>query len=174
MIFRLTVSVRSLDWWSQGSTMHTTTWETTMLMCSRRKLQTRYLFRLNQNWLPHSQIAENQPGTLLVTIDSKKLSANIESPSLIVQQHSDGILLTVSQDVLPDKHFCDNSGKWRPRDKSQVRLEHDEVTLACASALVHKKIYRSCLFVLHCLSLMLTFSTGTWWTLILIWMTFLW
>ena len=94
MIFRLTVSVRSLDWWSQGSTMHTTTWETTMLMCSRRKLQTRCLFRLNQNWLPHSQIAENQPGTLLVTIDSKKLSANIESPSLIVQQHSDGILLT--------------------------------------------------------------------------------
>jgi len=68
------------------------------------------------------KIAENQPGTLLVTIDSKKLSANIESPSLIVQQHSDG--------------------KWRPRDKSQVRLEHDEVTLACASALVHKKIYR--------------------------------
>ena len=36
-----------------------------------------------------------------MTIDSKKLSANIESPSLIVQQHSDGILLTVSQDVLP-------------------------------------------------------------------------
>jgi len=68
------------------------------------------------------KVAENQPGTLLVTIDSKKLSANIESPSLIVQQHSDG--------------------KWRPRDKSQVRLEHDEVTLACASALVHKKIYR--------------------------------
>jgi len=68
------------------------------------------------------KIAENQPGTLLVTIDSKKLSANIESPSLIVQQHSDG--------------------KWRPRDKSQIRLEHDEVTLACASALVHKKIYR--------------------------------
>jgi len=68
------------------------------------------------------KVAENQPGTLLVTIDSKKLSANIESPSLIVQQHSDG--------------------KWRTRDKSQVRLEHDEVTLACASALVHKKIYR--------------------------------
>jgi len=68
------------------------------------------------------KVAENQPGTLLVTIDSKKLSANIESPSLIVQQHSDG--------------------KWRPRDKSQVRLEHDDVTLACASALVHKKIYR--------------------------------
>ena len=105
MIFRLTVSVRSLDWWSQGSTMHTTTWETTMLMCSRRKLQTRCHSRLNQNWLPHSQIAENQPGTLLVTIDSKKLSANIESPSLIVQQHSDGILLTVSQDVLPDLTF---------------------------------------------------------------------
>jgi len=68
------------------------------------------------------KIAENQPGTLLVTIDSKKLSANIESSGLIVQQHSDG--------------------KWRPRDKSQVRLEHDDVTLACASALVHKKIYR--------------------------------
>lgn len=68
------------------------------------------------------KVAENQAGTLLVTIDSKKLSANIESPSLIVQQHSDG--------------------KWRPRDKSQVRLEHDDVTLACASALVHKKIYR--------------------------------
>ena len=49
---------------------------------------------LMQNWL--SQIAENQPGTLLVTIDSKKLSANIESPSLIVQQHSDGVSHTVS------------------------------------------------------------------------------
>ena len=42
--------------------------------------------------------------------------------------------------------FCDNLGKWRPRDKNQVRLEHDEVTLACASALVHKKIYRLALF----------------------------
>ena len=51
---------------------------------------------LMQNWLSHSQIAENQPGTLLVTIDSKKLSANIESPSLIVQQHSDGVSHTVS------------------------------------------------------------------------------
>ena len=52
MIFRLTVSVRSLDWWSQGSTMHTTTWETTMLMCSRRKLQTRCLFRLQSELTP--------------------------------------------------------------------------------------------------------------------------
>jgi len=69
------------------------------------------------------KIAENQPGTLLVTIDSKKLSSNIESPSLIVQQHTDG--------------------KWRSRDKSQIRLEHDEVTLACASAVVHKKNYRT-------------------------------
>ena len=42
--------------------------------------------------------------------------------------------------------FCDNLGKWRPRDKNQVRLEHDEVTLACASALVHKKIYRLAVF----------------------------
>merc|ERR1719347_42230 len=82
------------------------------------------------------KIAENQPGTLLVTIDSKKLSSNIESPSLIVQQHTDG--------------------KWRSRDKSQIRLEHDEVTLACASAVVHKRI------------------TGPWWTLILIWMTCPW
>jgi len=69
------------------------------------------------------KIAENQPGTLLVTIDSKKLSSNIESLSLIVQQHTDG--------------------KWRSRDKSQIRLEHDEVTLACASAVVHKKNYRT-------------------------------
>jgi len=68
------------------------------------------------------KIAESQSGTLLVTIDSKKLSANIESPCLIVQQYIDG--------------------KWRSRDKNQIRLEHDDVTLACASALVHKKIYR--------------------------------
>jgi len=88
------------------------------------------------------KIAENQPGTLLVTIDSKKLSANIESPSLIVQQHSDGIVSHSLPGCLLVLTFWDNSGKWRPRDKTQVRLEHDEVTLACASALVHKKIYR--------------------------------
>ena len=36
------------------------------------------------------QIAENQPGSLLVTIDSKKLSVNIESHCLIVQQNIEG------------------------------------------------------------------------------------
>ena len=30
----------------------------------------------------------------MVTIDSKKLSANIESPCLIVQQYIDGIFIT--------------------------------------------------------------------------------
>jgi hypothetical protein len=37
-----------------------------------------------------SQIAESQPGSLLVTIDCKKLSANIESACLILQQNIDG------------------------------------------------------------------------------------
>jgi len=68
------------------------------------------------------KIAENQPGSLLVTLDSKKLSINIESHCLILQQHIEG--------------------KWRPRDRNDMRLEHDNITLACASALVHKKIYR--------------------------------
>ena len=83
-----------------------------------------------------------------MTIDSKKLSANIESPSLIVQQHSDGMSRTFSKDDLCLYYMRQFSGKWRPRDKTQVRLEHDEVTLACASALVHKKIYRSNIIVL--------------------------
>ena len=125
-------------------------------------------------WLPHSQIAENQPGTLLVTIDSKKLSANIESPSLIVQQHSDGMSLTLSKDKVCLYYMQQFSGKWRPRDKTQIRLEHDEVTLACASALVHKKIYRSNNLVLLCLFFLLLPPPGTWWTLILIWMICLW
>ena len=61
-----------------------------------QKIADKVLCSTQSDWLPHSQVAENQPGTLLVTIDSKKLSANIESPSLIVQQHSDGMSLTVS------------------------------------------------------------------------------
>jgi len=68
------------------------------------------------------KIAENQPGTLLITIDSKYLSLNIESHALIAQQNTDG--------------------KWRSADMGSLRLEHDTVTLACASALVQKKIYK--------------------------------
>merc|ERR1712038_1625558 len=70
------------------------------------------------------KIAENQPGTLLVTIDSKKLSLNIESPALILHQHEP------------------SSGKWKKREGSCLRLEHDTVTLQCATAVLHKKIYR--------------------------------
>merc|ERR1712106_1164888 len=33
------------------------------------------------------KIAENRPGTLLVTIDSKRLSLNIDCPGLILHQH---------------------------------------------------------------------------------------
>ena len=69
------------------------------------------------------KIAENIPGTILVTIDSKKLSLNIESHALIVHQHEAA------------------SGKWKRREGS-VRLEHDNVTLQCATAVIHKKIYR--------------------------------
>lgn len=69
------------------------------------------------------KIAENQPGTLLVTIDSKRLSLKIESHALIVQQNIEG--------------------KWRSRERDSLRLEND-ITLHCASALVKKKIY-SCL-----------------------------
>ena len=70
------------------------------------------------------KIADNIPGTLLVTIDSKKLSLNIDSPALILHQHE------VS------------SGKWKKREGGSVRLEHDTVTLQCATAVIHKKIYR--------------------------------
>ena len=35
-----------------------------------------------------------------------------------------------------------SAGKWRKRDASQIRLEHDTVTLQCATAVIHKKIYR--------------------------------
>ena len=70
------------------------------------------------------KIADNIPGTLLVTIDSKKLSLNIDSPALILHQHEP------------------SSGKWKKREGSSVRLEHDTVTLQCATAVLHKKIYR--------------------------------
>jgi len=70
------------------------------------------------------KIAENSPGTLLATIDSKKLSLNIDCSGLILHQHDA------------------SSGKWKTRDRNSLRLEHDSITLACASALIHKKIYR--------------------------------
>ena len=35
-----------------------------------------------------------------------------------------------------------SAGKWRKRDANQIRLEHDTVTLQCATAVIHKKIYR--------------------------------
>jgi len=66
------------------------------------------------------KIAENRPKALLVTIDSKRLSSNIESTGLIVRR------------------FCE--GKWS--SGQQVRLEHETTTLACASALVQKRIFR--------------------------------
>jgi len=34
------------------------------------------------------------------------------------------------------------SGKWRKREGSSLKLEHDSVTLQCAAAVIHKKIYR--------------------------------
>ena len=34
------------------------------------------------------------------------------------------------------------SGKWRKRDSNSVKLEHDSVTLQCATAVIHKKMYR--------------------------------
>ena len=54
------------------------------------------------------KIADNIPGTLLVTIDSKKLSLNIDSPALILHQHEP------------------SSGKWKKREGASVRLEHNE------------------------------------------------
>ena len=33
------------------------------------------------------RIADNVPGTILITLDSKRLSLNIDTPGLIVQQH---------------------------------------------------------------------------------------
>jgi len=70
------------------------------------------------------KIAENIPGTLLVTIDSKKLSLNMETPALILHQHEA------------------SSGKWRKKDAGSLRLEHEAVSLQCAAAVLHKKIYR--------------------------------
>ena len=149
MNFRLTVNVRNLDWWSQGSTMHTTTSGTTMSMCSLRKLQTRYvqLVRL-QNWLPTipdcREPARDPVGDdRLQEIVSKYRVSESDCPATLRWYVSNSLLgwfVPVGCDI--------NSGKWRPRDKTQVRLEHDDVTLACASALVHKKIYRSNIIVL--------------------------
>lgn len=68
------------------------------------------------------KIAENQSGTVVATLDSKKLSLSIDSHALIIHQHIEG--------------------KWRPRSSSSLRLEHEAVSLACASALLKKKIYR--------------------------------
>ena len=35
-----------------------------------------------------------------------------------------------------------SAGKWRKKEATQIRLEHDMVTLQCATAVIHKKIYR--------------------------------
>ena len=35
-----------------------------------------------------------------------------------------------------------SAGKWRKKEAAQIRLEHDTVTLQCATAVIHKKIYR--------------------------------
>ena len=34
------------------------------------------------------------------------------------------------------------AGKWKKRDLGSIRLEHDSVTLQCAAAVIHKKIFR--------------------------------
>ena len=34
------------------------------------------------------------------------------------------------------------AGKWKKVERSGVKLEHDSISLACASALVQKRIYR--------------------------------
>jgi len=75
------------------------------------------------------RIAENVAtagggGAVIVTLDSKKLSLNIDHHALLVQQHDT------------------NSGKWKKRDVGSIRLEHDSVTLQCAAAVIHKKIFR--------------------------------
>jgi len=70
------------------------------------------------------RIADNVSGAILVTLDSKKLSLDIDTHALIVQQHDQG------------------SGKWRKREGSSLKLEHENVTLQCAAAVIHKKIYR--------------------------------
>merc|ERR1711868_40281 len=61
------------------------------------------------------KIADNVPGSILL---------NIDTHALIVQQHDSNI------------------GKWRKRDSNSVKLEHDSVTLQCATAVIHKKMYR--------------------------------
>jgi len=68
------------------------------------------------------KIAENQSGAVIITVDSKRLSANIDNPGLILHQHVDG--------------------KWKLKDKVEVKLEHEEATLECASELVERKVYR--------------------------------
>ena len=75
----------------------------------------------------------------MVTIDSKKLSLNIDCAGLILHQHeASGRTKALFNRTFTYKLL----GKWKMRDKNTLRLEHDSITLACASALIHKKIYR--------------------------------
>ena len=64
------------------------------------------------------QIAENRPGTLLVTIDSKRLSLNIDCPGLILHQHD-----TSGKKEVAEHMFEDANVFRKMEDKGQEQLK---------------------------------------------------
>jgi hypothetical protein len=68
------------------------------------------------------KVADNQDGAVLLTLDSKRLALKIQNDGLIVRNRI-------------------SEGSWKVCDK-KLKLEHDSITLACASALVREGIFR--------------------------------
>jgi len=67
------------------------------------------------------KMVDNQPGSILLTVDSKRLSSSFNSTGLILRVNTDG--------------------KWKVAE-DKVKLEHDAITLKCASKLVNKRMFR--------------------------------
>jgi len=68
------------------------------------------------------KIAENQDGAVLVTVDSKRLALKIENDGLVVRHQN-------------------QDGSWKISE-GKMKLEHESITLACASALVREGTFR--------------------------------
>jgi len=68
------------------------------------------------------KIADNQEGAILLTLDSKRLALKIQNDGLITRHRV-------------------SDGGWKMSEK-KLKLEHETITLACASALVREGIFR--------------------------------
>jgi len=68
------------------------------------------------------KVADNQEGALLLTVDSKRLALKIQNDGLIVRHRT-------------------TEGHWKINE-NKLKLEHESITLACASALVREGIFR--------------------------------